>query len=179
MIGGADAGTTSSVTWFDVAGVLVPLLAVLATVGLGVWTYWRQQQAKHRDELRALFSDALRAVADYQELPYLIRRRSDVSPMTRSDLTRHASDVQTRLDYFVTRLDLEAPAIGDAYRRLASATRREAGNQMTQAWAQPRLERDDEMPLGAAYTRESAEEERSLCLNVMQQYVSRRRRSTT
>lgn len=159
------------ITWVDVAGVVVPTLAVFASVGLGVWTYRRQQQSKHRDQLRDLFSDALHAVADYQELPYLIRRRSDEAPMTRADLTRHASDVQTRLDYYVTRLELEGNSVGNAFAGLVSATRREAGEQMTQAWREARLAHDDDVPLGAGYTRDAADRSKTECILVMQRHL--------
>lgn len=152
-------------------GVGTPMIVLIGTVAYGIWSYRRQQQDKHRDGLRDLFSEALRAVADYQELPYLVRRRSDDSPMKPSELTWHASGVQSRLDYYVARLQLEADTLGDSYASLVGATRREAGAHTSEAWGQDRLESDAHMPLGAGYARESADEERRRCLAVMRQHV--------
>lgn len=61
---------------FDaVVGVLVPLVVAALSILGAAMTYRRQQQDRYRDHLRGLFSEALRAVADYQEVPYLVRRR--------------------------------------------------------------------------------------------------------
>jgi hypothetical protein len=94
--------------------------------------------------------------------------------MTREELTRHAREVQSRLDFYVARLELESSALGEAFGRLVSATRREAGAQMSQAWASPRITDDDRVPLGVAYDRTSANEERRRCLSVMRTHVSQR-----
>jgi len=158
----------ASTTWLEIAvGVAVPTAAAVLTVGVGIWTYTRQQKARHRERLRDLFSDALRAVADYQELPYLIRRRSDESPMKPSELVRHISDIQTRLDYYVARLRLETAEIGEAFERLVGVTRRESGSQMTEAWQQARLTGDAEIPLGARYARDLSDVEKATCIAVM------------
>lgn len=164
----AEAGTS----WFDVlVGVGIPVVVLVCTIAYGIWSYRRQQQDKHRDGLRDLFSEALRAVADYQELPYLVRRRSDDSPMKPSELTWHASGVQSRLDFYVARLDLESEALGTAYAGLVGATRREAGAHMTAAWRENRLASDADIPLGAAYRRDDADQERQRCLAVMRQHL--------
>jgi hypothetical protein len=94
--------------------------------------------------------------------------------MTREELTRHAREVQSRLDFYVARLELESSALGEVFGRLVSATRREAGAQMSQAWASPRITDDDRVPLGVAYDRTSANEERRRCLSVMRTHVSQR-----
>lgn len=162
----------ASTTWLEIAaGVAVPTAAAVLTVSVGIWTYTRQQQARRRERLRDLFSDALRAVADYQELPYLIRRRSDESPMKPSELVRHVSDIQTRLDYYIARLRLESREVGEAYERLVSVTRRESGSQMTEAWHQARLTGDADIPLGARYTRDLSDVEQATCITVMHNHL--------
>jgi hypothetical protein len=87
-------------------------------------------------------------------------------------LIHHASDVQSRLDFYVARLELESQALGDAYGRLVTAARREAGAQMTSAWNEARLDSDAAVPLGAAYERTAADEERRRCVQVMRGYLS-------
>lgn len=170
--------TFTSVTTISVAGtsagaeaVWVPTIAALITVAGGIWTYIRQQREKRRDHLRDLFSQALRAVADYQELPYLVRRRTAEPPMSTSEMIRHISDVQTRLDYYVARIGLESARVAAAYQRLVSSTRREAGSQMTEAWALPRITDDTQIPLGEAYSRDEAENAKEACLEAMQRHV--------
>lgn len=162
----------ASVSWLDIsAGILVPILLAIGTIAYGIFMYAHQQRDKRRDGLRDLFSEALRAVADYQELPYLVRRRSDDSPMKPSEVTRHASDVQSRLDYFVARLQLESETLGDAYECLVRATRGEAGPHMSEAWDQDRLTSDADMSLRARYPRDQADAQRSECLKVMREHL--------
>lgn len=174
------ATKTAGPSWFDIlVGVGTPVIVLMGTIAYGIWSYRRQQQDKHRDGLRDLFSEALRAVADYQELPYLVRRRSDHSPMKPSELTWHASGVQSRLDYYVARLQLESDALGDSYASLVGATRREAGAQMTESWREERLATDGEIPLGAAYPRDSADQERQRCLASMRLHLGRTPRTRT
>ena len=172
MITFAAANTTSVVeasAGFE--AVWVPTIAALITVAGGLLTYIRQQREKRRDQLRDLFSEALRAVADYQELPYLVRRRASDPPMSTSEIIRHISDVQTRLDYYVARIGLESPELATAYQSLVNSTRREAGSQMTAAWGLPRITDDTQVPLGDAYPRDQTESAKEACLEAMQRHV--------
>lgn len=153
------------------ADVLVPTIAAALAVVGALITRHIQVRDKRRDDLRTVFSDALAAVADYQELPYLVRRRSDVGPMTPAELTWHASQVQTRLDLFVARLQLESTQLGSAYELLVRATRQETGAHLTEAWNQPRITSDGDMVLGARYPREAADAERAACLAVMRHHI--------
>jgi hypothetical protein len=85
----------------------------------------------------------------------------------RDPLARHASEVQTRLDYYVARMRLESDEVADAFERLVTVTRQEAGAQMTEAWEQPRITSDAEMPVGTRYARDRADAEKVACLKVM------------
>ncbi len=91
--------------------------------------------------------------------------------MKPSELTWHASGVQSRLDYYVARLELESDVLGGSYASLVGATRREAGSQMTDAWREDRLATDADIPLGAAYPRDSADQERQRCLASMRLHL--------
>jgi hypothetical protein len=131
--------------------------------------YVRRNQ--RRDDLRGVFSAALQSVAEYQELPYLIRRRSERSPLTPSDVAARANDVQTRLDYYVARLHFESPELGEAYDALVKAVRSESGRHMSEAWRQPRIANDAEMALGSPYPRDRADRARAHCIHVMQRHL--------
>ncbi len=157
------------------ADVLVPTIAAFLAVVVALVTRHFQLRDKHRDELRALFSGALSAVADYQELPYLVRRRSDLSPMTPSELTWHASQIQSRLDCFIARLQLEEHDLGEAYELLVRATRQETGAHLSEAWTQTRIATDAEMPLRVRYPRDSANQQRNECLALMRSRINGRR----
>lgn len=151
--------------------MLVPIAAagLAATVVVGGYLYERRN--KRRDDLRTLFSDALETVAEYQELPYLVRRRADSSPMTTAELSAKISAVQTRLDFFAARLSLEAEEVGSTYVQLVKTIRAESGSQVSEAWRAERLREDSAVPLGSAYPRTKGEEAKTKCLQVMQGYV--------
>lgn len=169
QVASASQDTT---TWFEITkGLIIPVV-LAAMAGLaGLWKYLQEQRERRRTALRDVFSEALRAVADYQELPYLVRRRSADTPMTPAEIAWHASEIQSRLDFYIARLRLEAASVGDSYERLVGVTRHEAGAHISEAWAQPRLDQDADMPLRARYPRDSADVERSACLAAMQSYL--------
>ena len=170
FIGATTGG--ARIPWLNItAQVAVPLFAALATLIWGIWTYRQQQRSKRRDGLREIFSEALRAVADYQELPYLVRRRSEGSPMKAAELTFHASSIQSRLDYFSTRLRLESRELGDTFDDLVRVVRMESGAHISEAWNEERLVADHEMPLGNKYGRERSLPAKAVCLSVMQRHL--------
>lgn len=163
-----------AVNWHETfwGAIAVPMAAAALAALVAVWGYRREQWTKRRDALRTLFSEALRAVSDYQELPYLIRRRSKTSPMTAAELIARASDVQTRLDLHVARLQLESSELGEAYLHLVRTVRSEAGPQMTDAWRSPTIRSDKGVPLGLAYPRDATERARAACLVVMRAHLA-------
>lgn len=160
--------TANDSFWRDIAE---PFLAASVAALVAVLGYLYERRNKRNDDLRTLFSEALEAVAEYQELPYLVRRRSEQSPMTRSELIARASSIQTRLDFYVARLSLESKALGDAYSLFVLTVRRETGPQITEAWGEPRIEADDDVPLGVAYLREEGQEAKVACIQAMQRYL--------
>ncbi len=160
--------TQSESLWRDVAG---PLIAASVAALVAVLGYLYERRSKRNDDLRTLFSEALQAVAEYQELPYLVRRRSDQSPMTPAELIAKASSTQTQLDFFVARLNLESKPLGEAYSSLVQAVRLETGPQITEAWHEARVQTDDDVPLGVAYPRESGDRQKAACVEGMQRYL--------
>lgn len=52
------------------------LLAAAVGVGIAVWTYLVTRAAARRDRQANVYAEALRAVEDYLEGPYRIRRRN-------------------------------------------------------------------------------------------------------
>lgn len=128
-----SAGATAAmepISWDGIATVIAAIVAaIVAVIGYSI------QQAAARKERRAeIYSEALRAVEDYLEAPYLVRRR-DGSASARQSITTHISDIQSRLSYYCALLDIHAnPEIGAAYEALVSAARADAGQAMLEAW---------------------------------------------
>lgn len=122
----------SSMSWDGIATIIAAVLAVvIALIGFSV-----QQRAARKERLAEIYSEALRAVEDYLEAPYLVRRR-DGSAAARQVITTYVSGIQSRLSYYRTLLDIHAhPEVSDAYGTLVSAARSEAGTAMRKAWSE-------------------------------------------
>ncbi|WP_300390042.1 hypothetical protein [uncultured Nocardioides sp.] len=144
-------------TWDHGATVLAAAIGALITVGLAVWTYLVTQAAARRDRQAAVYAEALRAVEDYLEGPYRIRRR-DGSAEQRAAVTTWLSDVKSRHNYYQGLIRLHASArVADAYDGFVAAAIADAGPQMTHAWRRAPTRRDREVPLGSGYDRSRAD----------------------
>lgn len=172
MAEAAQSLTLSDGAW---AVFAVPIGAALIGLAGVVWKAISDRRAAaavaRRTANEELFTAALDAVHEYQELPYRIRRRSDVSPTTPAELAAHASDVQVLLDKHITRLTFLDPNVGDAFRELVGAVRQEAGSHLNRAWTQARIATDEDMNLGNAYPRTQTEEALKDCIRVMQSFL--------
>lgn len=106
--------------WEHLATIAAGIGAALVAAGVAVWGY-RVQQPHARDERRA----AMRAVEDYLEGPYRIRRR-DGSAEQRAQVTTRLSDVKSRINYYRALMDLHAPgAVAQCYDEFARAAQGE------------------------------------------------------
>lgn len=162
-------------TWDHAATLLAAVLGALIAVGVAVVGYLTQQAAARRERVAAVYAEALRAVEDYLEGPYRIRRR-DGSAEQRAAITTWLSDVKSRHNYFQGLLRLHAPEeVADAYDALVAAAIQDAGPQMTQAWRQPPTRRDPDVPLGAGYGRTRADAAKPRVLAAMKADLHRHR----
>ena len=160
-------GLFENFTWDHGAALLAAALAAFIAAGVAVAGYVIQQRASRRDQRAVLYAEALRAVEDYREAPYRVRRR-DGSHDARRAITDHISDVQSRISFHSGWLRLNAPApVADAYDTHVAAARAEAGAQMTDAWAAPPTLRDEDVPLGVPYARARSDAARDAVLAAM------------
>jgi hypothetical protein len=146
-------------------GVLTLVAAVL-TAAVVMIGYSIQKSQARQAEQAAAYGEAIRAIHDYLEAPYRVRRR-DGGAVARMAITDHVSDVQSRLAYYETLLRVHAPAdVSAAYRQLAAAAKAEAGPQMTAAWKVRPTRKDREVPLGSKFEqpRSRAELEKTIDL---------------
>lgn len=136
-------------SWDGIATILAALLAaIVAVVG-----YTIQQRITRKERRAVIYSEALRAVEDYLEAPYLVRRRNG-SASARQTITTHISEIQSRLSYYSALLDIHAHSeISTAYRALVSAARADGGKAMTQAWKTRPTRRDGSVSIPSRYDR--------------------------
>lgn len=148
--------TVAPISWDGIATVIAAILAaIVAIIGYSI------QQGLARKERRAvIYSEALRAIEDYLEAPYLILRR-DGSASARQSTTTQISGIQSRLSYYCALLDIHANSeISTAYQALVSSARAEAGKAMSDAWRGRPTRRDRGVPIASRYDRSRSDDAR-------------------
>ena len=132
VLASTSTGASTTASGFGPAQwstIIAALIAALVAV-----TGYMLTQAQSRRERRAReFADALAAVEEYLEVPYRIRWRSAATPEAREAITALINSIQTRIVFHLAWLQVETPAVGQAYAALVSAARSEAGKQMSEA----------------------------------------------
>lgn len=166
-------------TWTaaQTTAVLVPVIAILGTALVALLTYELNRRASRRERRALAFGEALSVVEDYAEMPYRIRRRSG-APEGRQHLTEEVSRIYSRLAFHQALLDIEAPAVAAAYRRLANEAKAEVGTQMKAAWQKPLRTTDAEMNLEDRYSRKRVDFARDHCVATMRAALGQGRSPT-
>jgi hypothetical protein len=166
-------------TWTaaQTTAVLVPVIAILGTALIALLTYELNRRASRRERRALAFGEALSVVEDYAEMPYRIRRRSG-TPEGRQQLTEEVSRIYSRLAFHQALLDIEAPAVAAAYRRLANDAKAEVGVQMKAAWQKPLRTTDAEMNLEERYSRKRVDYARNHCVAIMREALGQGRSPT-
>lgn len=157
------------------AGVVVAFMVGVATLVVTVRTATRnivaQQKENRRQERARAYAEAIRAVEDYLETPYRIRRR-DGSPAVRWQLTESISNIQSRISLHEGWLAINASKeVYDAYLAFVRAAKEEAGAQMTAAWNGPVTKRDHQVPLGVALKRPKSTAAKEVVLKAMKHCI--------
>jgi hypothetical protein len=166
-------------TWTaaQTTAVLVPVIAILGTALIALLTYGLNRRASRRERRALAFGEALSVVEDYAEMPYRVRRRSG-TPEGRHQLTEEVSRIYSRLAFHQALLDIEAPAVAAAYRRLANEAKAEVGEQMKAAWQKPLRTTDAEMNLEERYSRKRVDCARDHCVATMRAALGQGRSPT-
>ena len=160
-------GMFTHFTWSEGATILAAVSAALIAALVAVTGYSWQQRAARRDQRATMYAEALRAVEDYLEAPYRIRR-SDGNADARQRITDYISDVQSRINFHSGWVSIHAPdSIATAYAAFVAAARQDAGPQMTAAWESKPTRRDRDVPLRNAYDRRNADAARAAVLRAM------------
>lgn len=151
------------VTGDGVINLATGILSAVVVVG----GFYVQRSFARRDERGRLYADALRALDDYLEAPYRIRRR-DGSHAARMALTQQVSDIQVSLSYVQAAMTQLAPVnVAARFDDAQAAARREAGVAMTEAWAAAPTKRDHAVPLGKKIDMPGAQAARTKLVKAM------------
>jgi len=155
----------------EVATVVAAVLGALIAALVVVAGYRQQKNATRREERVTVYAEALRAVEDYLESPYLILRR-DGSHQARMDLVRHVSDIQSRLAFHRAWLQIHAASeTSTAYEELVLCAKAEAGTQMTDAWRSRPTRRDRDVPLATPLQQPRSNAAKTKVLEAMRKEV--------
>ena len=153
--------------WSSEPGAII--IAGFLAAFVAVFGYAWQQRQSRADARAVIYSEALRAVEDYTEAPFLVRRRSGKD--ARAAVTGQISEIQSRLRLYCALLEISAnDHIATAYARLVQAARTEAGKAMSAAWRAPRIRRDADVTGHRPYDRSEIERQRAAYLNAIRQH---------
>lgn len=123
-----------------------PMLALIGVALTLLVNGWREERRRRRE----IHARALEAVAQYHEMPFLIRRRRDDAPsVERVRLTERFADVQAELACCeaLVRADKDAD-VRNAFCALVLSLRSHAGREASAAWNSPPIRSDREMGMG-------------------------------
>ena len=125
------------------------VVGALIVASWNLWLAWRKSREEECSRQRTAFADALRAIAQYKEMPYAIRRRDKTNlPSERVRLSEVVRTIQADLTYHQTWIRSESESVGKAYDALVTETRKVAGIAMRDAWIAKPIVRDDQMNIG-------------------------------
>jgi len=114
---------------------LTIVVAALSGAGGSLLTLVYNSAQERRDQHREHFSRALQTVSQYEEFPYVVRRRRASDPEDeRIRISTELRAVQAELSYHCTWLMTESPQVGAAYGALVAELRRLVGGLIHDAW---------------------------------------------
>jgi hypothetical protein len=145
------------------APVVAAIIAGLVAVG----GYAVTQFANRRDTKARTYAEAIAAVTEYQELPYLVMRRAASDAPTRAAFAQHQSEVMAKLGFYRAWVRIDSAETGAVYANLVSDTRRQCRRHLATAWAEDLLKSDTQMSSPEAPFPWDIEAERDLCLKAM------------
>jgi hypothetical protein len=154
-------------------GVLATVTAAIIAAAFAVRAYKVQQRETRRQQRATFYAEAVRAVEDYAETPYRIRRR-DTSATARRELGQHVSDVKSRISFYSAWMTIHGTAaVAAAYEEIARTAQSEAAQQMTAAWRSRPTKRDRDVPVGSPLPRARTGAARAVLLHAMKSDLDR------
>ena len=125
---------------------LTIVVAALSGAGASMLTLVYNSAQERRERHREHFSRALQAVSQYEEFPYMVRRRRASDPEgERIRISTELRAVQAELSYHCVWLMTESPQVGAAYDALIGELRRVVGSLVHEAWLSSPVDEDARM----------------------------------
>lgn len=152
-----------SITGDGLATIAAAIIgAAVLVIGFGV-----QRRAAERERRAAIYGEAIRAVEDYLEAPFLILRREE-TPAVRREITTHISEIQSRIAYYRALLGVHASTrVAAAYVDFEKAARREAGQAMTKAWKSKAIKQGRDVPIQNRFSRRGSDHALQILITAM------------
>ena len=147
-------GSTLLCLTVHVSGPILGAAIGLAGVLAGLWVNGDRAE---RDRRRRLHARALKAIIDYGEMPFMIRRRRHEESNRSAERVRlsdHFSAVKAEITTSQVLLAADGhEAISVAYNELVEEARRTAGADAHKAWTEEPVFKDEEMNMGDVFER--------------------------
>jgi hypothetical protein len=150
----------------------IALLTTLIAGFVALIGYSLTQLTNRRERKSRFFAEALAAVREFQEIPYLIRRRQASDGATRAAIAQQISAVMAKLGFYSAWLQIDSFEVGAAYNDLVGQTRRLGVAHWRTAWREPLIETDGEMAGVRAEYAWDIRPELDLCLFAMRKELS-------
>lgn len=117
---------------------LTTIWVALLIFSLGAWLATREYRRQKRDEAlnrRAeLYAEAIRAIEDYMEAPYMALRANDRSD-SKTQVIMRINEIQSRLNLYKNLFKLHgSSSVRRGYEETLKTMRSEAGSQIRDAW---------------------------------------------
>jgi hypothetical protein len=141
----------------------VPLVAAIIAALVAFIGHWTNQYANRREGRVHTYAEALQALSEYEELPFLIWRRQSLSDAT---LVERTSELWARVRYYELLLQVDSSAVGAAYVNLVQTTRLQGKPFRKEAWDSPARDKEHahKPPMSFRY---NTQLQRNLCILAM------------
>ena len=158
---------------FAADNVALFITAAIAAAA-AVWQFSKQKERDRKTQVAAVYAEALQAVEDYLEAPYLVLRCDKSSRSAMQLVTDSISRVQSRIAYAQAWLGVHAPPdVSEHYDTFVRIARVEAGKAVTAAWDAPPRSSASEMPIRERlFSRDASDKARAAVVTAMRADVA-------
>jgi len=165
------------------------LIVALIAAAVAILGYAINQLQTHRERRARIFAEALATAVDYIQMPYIIGTRS-VPPqevdstdrmlaetLVRSEIGKRLREIQARLYFHQSLIQLESVPVARAYNRLVLQARLTGSVARKEAWRKPPITSDEEFTIQWSFRFPSVEDEWRNCITAMRRRLGFRFRS--
>ncbi len=127
------------------------VVAAIIAAGAGVTAFFLDRYRESLERRRRLASEALSVALLWLEIPYRVRRRTDNSATTLSDLAQHIHDLHERQIFHRSWLQVEIREAHAPYVALLTAVKNQASEHIEAAWRSNPIEQPEDMNIGPLF----------------------------